>query len=191
MANCGKEYVPTQWVNGTAPAINAVNLNHIEKGISDNASCVLEIEDRIDIIEESGGVPLGTIVMFSGSSVPNKWALCNGSNGTPNLIDKFVRAGATAGATGGSNNASTVSHTHTFTGNALPDHTHNVPNIIIVSNGSNLGLDLSGENAAYSSRITQGASSGTPSGTIASSGSDGTNKNIPAYYTLMYIMKIT
>lgn len=27
------EYVPTQWVDGTAPAINALNLNHMEQGI--------------------------------------------------------------------------------------------------------------------------------------------------------------
>ena len=32
-----------------------------------------------------GTIPVGGIIMWSGSSVPAGWALCNGSNGTPDL----------------------------------------------------------------------------------------------------------
>ena len=37
-------------------------------------------------------VPRGSIVMWSGSptNIPSGWALCDGSNGTPNLSDRFV-----------------------------------------------------------------------------------------------------
>lgn len=82
-------------------------------------------------------LPYGVILMWSGSvlSIPTGWALCNGSNGTPDLRDRFiVGAGTTynVAATGGSANAVVVSHTHTasatsvFTGTALPGHIHSV-----------------------------------------------------------------
>jgi len=32
-AQLTNEYVPTQWVDGTAPAINALHLNHLENGV--------------------------------------------------------------------------------------------------------------------------------------------------------------
>lgn len=39
-----------------------------------------------------GSIPAGLICMWSGSSsnIPSGWALCNGSNNTPDLRDKFV-----------------------------------------------------------------------------------------------------
>jgi hypothetical protein len=40
----------------------------------------------------NGIIPVGGIILWSGSiaSIPTGWALCNGSNGTPNLMDKFI-----------------------------------------------------------------------------------------------------
>jgi len=36
--------------------------------------------------------PKGTIVMFNGAQeIPKGWALCDGTNGTPNLIGKFIK----------------------------------------------------------------------------------------------------
>nr|DAU17932.1 MAG TPA: short tail fiber protein [Bacteriophage sp.] len=48
-------------------------------------------------------VPTGTIVMFSGlaSNIPSGWHICDGTNGTPNLIGKFIKASNTSGETGG------------------------------------------------------------------------------------------
>jgi len=66
-------------------------------------------------------VPSGIIVMWSGAiaSVPNGWRICDGTNGTPDLRDRFIiGAGNTyaVDASGG-----TTSHNHTGatgTGNA-------------------------------------------------------------------------
>lgn len=40
-------------------------------------------------------LPKGTIAAYHGDSIPDGWALCNGENGTPNLVGKFIRAGET------------------------------------------------------------------------------------------------
>lgn len=44
----------------------------------------------------NGTIPVGGIIMWSGSSVPSGWALCDGSNDTPNLTNRFVMASATS-----------------------------------------------------------------------------------------------
>ena len=51
-------------------------------------------------------VPTGFIGMWSGSAstIPTGWALCDGTNGTPNLTDRFILGAGKAyqpGATGG------------------------------------------------------------------------------------------
>lgn len=39
-------------------------------------------------------IPLGTIIMYDGQSdIPPGWAICDGSNGTPDLIDRFIKGG--------------------------------------------------------------------------------------------------
>ena len=42
--------------------------------------------------QKSNELPSGTIIMFNGSEIPNGWAICDGSNGTPNLVGKFIKA---------------------------------------------------------------------------------------------------
>ena len=73
-------------------------------------SSKLEVNGAIAATSFSGHgtIPLGGIIMWSGSTVPDGWALCDGStsNGrvTPNLRDRFiVGSGGTyaTGATGG------------------------------------------------------------------------------------------
>lgn len=65
-------------------------------------------------------IPQGVIVLWSGAlaNVPLGFALCNGSNGTPDLRDKFVVGAGTTyavNATGGSASTGMAgSHTHTI-----------------------------------------------------------------------------
>jgi microcystin-dependent protein len=72
-------------------------------------------------------VPVGFIGMWSGSTatVPTGWALCDGTNGTPDLRDRFiVGAGSTyaVGATGGAN-------TVTLTTSQIPSHSHDISSV--------------------------------------------------------------
>ena len=90
-----------------------------------------------------GGVPVGGIIMWSGSYVPDGWSLCNGvatPNGvpTPDLVNSFIKGaviddiGNTGGSTSSGGTAITAaqmpSHNHTqsgtFTSNSTGNHTH-------------------------------------------------------------------
>ena len=67
-------------------------------------------------------IPIGLIVMWAGTieTIPKGWVLCNGSNGTPDLREKFVRGvlhGANPGSSGGR-----LSHNHSYTD--IPRHNH-------------------------------------------------------------------
>jgi hypothetical protein len=151
----------------------------------------------------SNGVPTGAILLWSGSvaSVPSGWNLCDGSNGTPDLRNRFVvGAGSTyaVAATGGSADAIVVSHTHTATTSITdPGHTHSLN----ISGGSSItGLGGSGAsgwtgtNTGNNYVTTSGTNSSTTGITASTSntstGSSGTNANLPPYYALAYIMKL-
>ena len=66
-----------------------------------------------------GTVPVGGIIMWSGSKVPEGWALCNGDNGTPNLVDRFI-LGASTSTVNGTGGRSSVS----LSVSNLPSHDH-------------------------------------------------------------------
>jgi microcystin-dependent protein len=128
------------------------------------------------------------IMIWSGSvgSIPTGWVLCNGSNSTPDLRDKFVIGAGTSyavGGTGGSKDAVVVSHTHTATDSG---HTHT----IAVANQSNVNDSTSGgDQRPQTSSTTLTTATGTANITVASTGVSGNNANLPPYYALCYIMK--
>jgi hypothetical protein len=132
----------------------------------------------------------GMIMMWSGSiaTIPSGWALCNGSNGTPDLRNKFiVGAGSTYNPadTGGSSDAIVVSHTHTATVTD-PGHYHiNSAQSFVGSTNSLRDTQATATSNVYptSTEFTGITVSNTPAG------SSGTNKNLPPYYALAYIMK--
>ncbi len=133
-------------------------------------------------------IPSGVIVMWSGSiaSVPSGWYLCDGSNSTPDLRNRFiVGAGSTysVAGTGGSADAIVVSHTHTATVTD-PGHFHAIvyePGAVPSGAGRN---GVGGTTAFNTDTKTTGI-------TVSNSttGSSGTNANLPPYYALAYIQK--
>lgn len=142
-------------------------------------------------------VPSGGIIMWSGAivNIPTGWFLCDGNNGTPDLRNRFlVGAGSTyaVGATGGSADAIVVSHTHTASVTD-PGHTHTT-----TFNASSLGHAQGGGTNPLTTTVpfsptTQNytSASNTTGISVANSttGSSGTNANLPPYYALAYIMK--
>ena len=142
----------------------------------------------------------GMIMLWSGSSasIPSGWLLCDGSNSTPDLRNRFV-VGATStyavGATGGSADAIVVSHTHTATSTVTDSgHSHTLTNYGSAQAGSDNGgapvMASTGYGTGRDPNPTNTATTGiTVATTNASSGSSGTNANLPPYYALCYIMK--
>ena len=117
-----------------------------------------------------GGVPSGLICMWSGTiaNIPSGWYLCNGSNGTPDLRDRFV-IGATSDDGGVAKTNVTGSLTVSGDG-SIPAHTHSIP---MHSGGGGSGC--------YGASVEE-----EPINT----GSYGTGtKNIAVYYALAFIMK--
>jgi microcystin-dependent protein len=94
-------------------------------------------------------IPHAVVVMWSGTltNVPTGWVLCDGSNGTPDLRDRFV-VGASQNDQGvaKSNVSGSLTQTggeasHTLTIAEMPAHTHSVqvfPDPISGGNGSDL-----------------------------------------------------
>ena len=143
-------------------------------------------------------IPAGGILLWSGSigSIPAGYVLCNGSNGTPDLRDRFVvGAGSTyaVNATGGSADAIVVTHNHTAT-STVTDAGHDHDAITQVSGSSSSGAQFansfSGSVNTTSTQMIQTATTGiTVATTTANAGTSGTNANLPPYYALCYIMK--
>ena len=151
-------------------------------------------------------VPSGAIVMCSGSiaAIPSGWFLCDGNNGTPNLRDRFiVGAGSSyaVGATGGSKDAIVVSHDHTGTTNtkSLTGSVSGIAESFALGGGTASGVfSKTTGNTVNFTTIDNDAGDGggfTFDGshnhpfTTNSTGSSGTNANLPPYYALAYIMK--
>ena len=133
----------------------------------------------------------GMIMLWSGSeaSIPSGWVLCDGTNSTPNLQDRFVvGAGNTyaVDANGGSADAVVVSHTHSTTVSD-PGHAHgwSYSNRLLYSAGGGNPNTYPGGAA---NQTTSSATTGI-SVTANSTGVSGTNANLPPYYALCYIMK--
>ena len=139
--------------------------------------------------QTSNALPAGAIIVWSGAiaSIPTGWFLCNGSNGTPDLRDRFV-VGATStyavGATGGTRDSVVISHSHTATVSD-PGHTHSyfVYTPAPIRAGSNGPVAFS-ESGSTTNPATTGISV-----SISTEGVSGTNANLPPYYALAYIMK--
>ena len=145
--------------------------------------------------------PSGGIIMWSGSiaTIPSGWYLCNGSNGTPDLRNKFVIGAysddsgvakttitGSSTQTGGSKDAVVVSHTHTAT---VTDsgHTHSF------TAQQNIGGYTSDGQAPDQQSTSQSSTTGSATTGITVSNStegvSGTNANLVPYFALAFIMK--
>lgn len=170
--------------------------------LRDSADVLIYTYDNIygilgTIPTSSSTVPSGMILLWSGSvgSIPVGYYLCDGSNGTPDLRNRFLVGAGDAyavNATGGSADAIVVSHNHTATSTSTvtdPGHLHTVPYSgadVIGGSGSQPGYRGSG--SSNTATATTGVTVAT-STTVATSGTSGTGANLPPYYALCYIMK--
>ena len=154
-----------------------------------NTSSVISGYNNMVLTDPNGNLasiqfPKGIIVIWNGlaTNVPAGWALCDGTQGTPDLRNKFV-----LGVDQNNNNSTyrTIgqgggSLTTSFTLNAsqMPSHTHNAARF----DGNN-SCTCGGGGCACSVQANQPT---TPSG----EGQPVTIDNMPPYLVLAYIMKL-
>lgn len=118
--------------------------------------------------------PPGTIVQWGGLQVPEGWALCDGNNGTPNLIDKFIKASDSPGEVGGNKELP-------ITVSSSPSYSYSLQEALEDINNGNI------------TESTQTSYSNNYSYTINMSDNTSNEETIniePQYYTLLYIMKL-
>jgi microcystin-dependent protein len=127
-------------------------------------------------------------------SVPTGWYLCDGTNGTPDLRDRFIVGAGTSyavGATGGSAN-------HTLTTAEMPAHTHAATSVVTDTGHSHvlqyasglLGSGSSGGLKQVGTSSTDPAFTGISVATTNASVGSGTSFSIlNPYYALAYVMK--
>ena len=183
--------LPPGGAGPSVEVIDALDSNRADAALSARQGKVLA--ELID-----GGIPRGFIGMWSGqlSEIPSGWALCDGQDGRPNLLGKFIRgvpAATNPGNTGGSDsitlseanlpahkhgvNAETVGHSHTISGigqgTLRAGGYQNVPAIIADQFGT--------PTSTVKDKIN------TSSSTV---GGGQAFDNRPAYYELAYIIKL-
>lgn len=132
---------------------------------------------------QSSPIPQGVITMWSGAAnnVPGGWALCNGANNTPNLLDKFIVAAGANYAVGATGGADTV----ILNVSQMPSHNH--------TNGDYNQLLTKRSDGKWTndgSDTTSGEPDIVHSADMQSSGGNQAHENRPPYYALAYIMKL-
>ncbi len=163
-----------------------------------------------DKFNGNGITPIGGIVMWSGSiaNIPSGWALCDGSNGTPNLKDRFLVGSGNSYNTGDIGGESEVvlseaelpSHNHTGTTNNTGSHTHKVARSDMDNNGSNSiawksddgyyeEYDFYGHSSTANWGKTNATGSHSHTLNISSNGNNVAHENKPPYYALAFIMR--
>lgn len=132
------------------------------------------------------GVPTGLISMWSGSvaAIPGGWQLCDGTNGTPDLRDRFIVGAGSSyvpGDTGGQNAV-------TLGISEMPSHTHGM-------NYQQKNVEDTGGAPVSDMRFGGDPDGGFTNyydqfGNITYTGGNGAHENRPPYYALAYIMCI-
>ena len=163
-------------------------------------------------------MPIGSIIMWSGSFIPANWALCNGeipeggTTPTPDLRERFI-----VGA-GGRNTTDPVDDGQNTDGYGVGENDGSA-NAVVVSHVHKPSANSSGQTGGFSVTNNNGAETGnyalTPVSTTTPDDADGfgyradtttdaynlagntligqsgTNKNLPPYYALAFIMRIS
>ena len=180
-------------------------------GLTNNAVTTTKIADNQVTISKinfaNALVPIGGIIMWSGTieNIPTGWALCNGSNSTPDLRNRFVVGAHSDGAGGAGpgfnadNGTLSSSYTpgnsggetaHQLTTAELASHTHTLVPNLEVPQGSAPGMTvqngiLQGDGGNLRTHVIIQ----DPSPIVTTVGGNKFHENRPPYYALAFIMR--
>jgi len=141
-------------------------------------------------------MPRGGIIMWSGSiaSIPTGWSLCDGTNGTPDLRNRFIIGAGSSYAVAGTGGSSTKTlteanmpaHSHSGTTAQAGNHRHYIRENGLAGTGSYAAPATVSGYSAY----TDYAGDHTHTFTTDSKGSGTAFDILPPYFALAYIMKM-
>lgn len=170
-------------------------------------------------VDQSVIFPKGMIMMFSGTTIPSGWVLCDGNNGTPNLIARFILAGEIAGehsstvvsgnsgsqgfsVTTAASNANISVDKHILSVAEIPGHTHEIhdqdghlmhKDSMTCNENGDVGIPAVFNNSSNTTYPiifqSTGGGEGHTHNITQSSHAHNTSVIVP-YYVLMFIMKI-
>ena len=201
----GVEYAPVQVNTSTNGLVVGLHqgLINTASGLSVNVGSGLQVDCTNGIsIDISQVIPKGLITMYSGSSAPEGWALCNGENGTPDLRDRFI-VGKGSKFTGKGEGTKSTGDT-TVTGSVtvkdtklsldqIPSHSHNYYKIQYHNYGYYYGDSRQGMIDSNSSVSTSSSGSGMGhkhDATLTTNSHRHSIDPIPPHYALAFIMKL-
>lgn len=156
-----------------------------------------------------GAIPIGGIIMWSGTTAPTNWALCDGQNGRPDLRGRFVLgSGQGTGLTNRIVSNTGGAEKVTLALGEMPSHTHNVAGTYDTSeNGLHSHTVNTLFNSYYQAPFTGSYSgyngfadvsttqAGTHKHTVTINevqrGSGQAHENMPPFYVLAFIMRIS
>jgi hypothetical protein len=160
----------------------------------------------VTFVDNTFQLPLGTILMWSGekATIPPGWAVCDGQNGTPNLVDQFIQGAdptldgtQTPGAVGTS--AGPDQHTHYLAASSLSGttstagqhkHTVSIPNATTTMGGNDHWAGKPGTyNTSSAGAHSHDVTMPIPANTILTTVQDANSAMRPAWYALYFIMR--
>jgi len=157
----------------------------------------------------NGQVPIGGIMASKGliTNIPINFKLCDGTNGTPNMVNMFAYATVMEVQhliTGGTNDSTVESHSHTNShshtaSTDTKDHTHNVNFNNFAGGGSGVNEQgaAGGTSGVFTiSQISTADGAHNHTFTVdnivlntSTDGSSGVGANIPPYVKLFYMQR--
>ena len=119
----------------------------------------------------------GMILMYTGTTAPTGWALCDGTNGTPDLRNRFIVG---QGSTYSINSTGGL-HEVTLTSAQMPSHEHstNIDGTHVIPGVGSSSYPYGGA-GSYASTVFN----------MNPTGGGQPHENLPPYYALAYIMKL-
>ena len=135
-----------------------------------------------------GSIASGSIVCLDSAVVPSGWHLCDGNNGTPNLVGKFVKGDPADNL--GSGGVATHTHENESLSTSLAGaHTHSGSRNTGSSGSTNTlggtGASASPSNHSHTVSYTLGSGGGHAHGYSET----GSASNLPPHIKLCYVMK--
>ncbi len=199
-----KEHAGSTSSTSSVPVLSNEAIQNLAKVYADITNTATF--NNLNVTGSSNLTPRGTVIAWYGdiTKIPSTWALCDGTNGTPDLRGRFILgSGKGEGLTQRDLNAKGGDEVVTLNESQMPAHTHylfvnadggtgNVntlyPNVAGI-NTYVYGVSNSNDNTERY-RLNAGSTTPANAGVSGWKGGSQPHNNMPPFYVLAYIMKL-